>query len=313
MSAAQLPGGFTNALYRSDVLVMRKIPAANVVWLSGSPRTQTENPGTDLAFRAMLTDDYYMGVYPVTQGQYRRFAGSLELCSFTDLPQSPRMAFNNVRMSTLRGQSFVEDPADKTLCSANGCYWPRDGHRVAPESAIGRLRALCGIADIDLPTAAQWEYAARGGVSTSLPNGVDAVTPDTVGEVGWLDSPATGYEVGEKPANGFGLYDVLGTVTEACLDRGRGVAEDLIASLEPGWEPDADGNYANSAVTVNPTGPKNALIKNQVFCGGGWAEGCSAMRLGRRTAQGVEYTDTRSGHGGYKGFRLCCSIKETVK
>ena len=311
-STAQFPGGFADPIYKTDVLVMRKIPAANVVWLCGSPKRQKPNECTMTAYKVKLTKDYYMGIYPCTQAQYKNVYGSLGLCSFTTLPKSPRVAFNNVTMSVLRGQSFTENPNDKTLCTVNNYYWPRDGHKVTATSVIGKLRTLCGIADIDLPTYAQWEYAARGGVGTDMPNGKDGATAANVSEVGWYTSPKAGdYEVGEKPANGFGLYDVIGTVAEACLDRGRNVLSDLADTLEPGWEPDANGSYEKSSVTVDPKGPTNSLIKNQIFAGAGWLEGSSNMLLGYRASQGVEYTDSSS--GGFKGFRLCCSIEAAVK
>lgn len=65
-----------------------------------------------------------------------------------------------------------------------------------------------------LPTEAEWEYACYGGTNTSLCGGKD---PDTVAWYAANSNKQT-HPVGQKQANGYGLYDMSGNVSQWLID-----------------------------------------------------------------------------------------------
>lgn len=133
----------------------------------------------------------------------------------------------------------------------------------------GRLYAL--------PTEAQWEYAARGGVYSSkyLFSG-----GDKVGEVGWCDEQSI-LPVGGKKPNALGLYDMSGNVMEWCAD----------------WYGAA---YYSDKNQPNPTGPESG--SERVVRGGCWYRAADEARVAFRN-----YGDPSYGGQGH-GFRVVCLI-----
>ena len=75
-------------------------------------------------------------------------------------------------------------------------------------------RALLRVG-LELPTEAQWEYAARAGTTTPWWTGSDAAA---LSDAEVFATPAVA-SVGSKRPNPFGLYDVGGNVAEWCRDR----------------------------------------------------------------------------------------------
>ena len=103
-----------------------------------------------------------------------------------------------------------------------------------------------------LPTEAEWEYAARGGVEK---NGRSSQTKyagsNNIDEVAWYDdnSGSKTHPVGQKNPNELGLYDISGNVWEWCND----------------WY---DEDYYSSSSINNPQGANSGGAR--VLRGGSW-------------------------------------------
>ncbi len=106
--------------------------------------------------------------------------------------------------------------------------------------------------EYDLPTEAQWEYAARGGTETSFGDS-EADLP----RHGWTKENSGGqtHEVAGLRPNPFGLYDMHGNVWERVKD----------------WY----GDYSQGSVT-DPSGPSSGSYR--VVRGGGWLDSAQTVR-----------------------------------
>lgn len=105
------------------------------------------------------------------------------------------------------------------------------------QNFITELNRLTG-RTFQLPTEAQWEYAARGGKKS---RGYKYSGSNTIDEVAWHydNSNNQSHAVGSKAPNELGIYDMSGNVEEWCLD-GRRV---YTTSPQTNPEGPSDGFY----------------------------------------------------------------------
>lgn len=131
-----------------------------------------------------------------------------------------------------------------------------------------------------LPTEAEWERAARGGLEGKLYSWGDEPPQDQPHySQCWLNGPE---RVGGRPPNGFGLYDISENVHEWCSD----------------WY---DEHYYLDSPTRNPQGPPRGT--RRASRGGSWRHQIKITRVAARSSIPPEFK-----YSDY-GFRCAVSLR----
>ena len=278
-SREAIPGGDTNDQYKTSWMLMRKIPAANVIWWMG----------TESGHRAQvaLTEDYYCGIYELTQAQYRKFMSS---ASYSPVVTGDKLPVCGTRYDAVRGN----------LSPIGGHRWPDDGHAVG--NALEKLRKATGV-EFDFPTEAQWEFACKAG--TTLDYGGAAI-----GDVAWYAGNWTEdttisanevHEVGLKNPNAYGLYDMHGNVWEVCLEGLVDYRTSWLAAWVPGSAPLIDPTNATN-VPDKATWTDSFVGRYFVHKGGGYTSNAEDCRAGIWRAA-ADWNDVRT-YDHLRGFRF---------
>jgi formylglycine-generating enzyme required for sulfatase activity len=150
---------------------------------------------------------------------------------------------------------------------------------------------------VRLPTESEWEYACRAGSQTAFSNG-EIMTDDGgslltcedtgLDQVAWYcgNSGGRSHDVGTKPANDWGLFDLHGNVWEWC--------NDWYGDYDLGSELDPD---------FNPTGPD--IGGSRVIRGGRWLLGSLHCRSGNRMMASPYFSGINI------GFRVAMTVPAT--
>jgi formylglycine-generating enzyme required for sulfatase activity len=149
-------------------------------------------------------------------------------------------------------------------------------------SVLNDLKIDLNKGGFHLPTEAQWEYACRAGSTTDFYWGSETAEIGSyaifIGNSGGLIHP-----VAQKLPNKFGLFDMIGNVSEWCND------------LYGGYDSDAQ---------IDPAGPVDGT--DRIYRGGDWGGYNSDIAYYRTTRRGHEYP---SGWSSGCGFRVCLTIR----
>ena len=278
----QLPGegGVTNDLYKTDYLVMRRIPAAGKTFRMGSPSTEANRYANEILHYVSLTNDYYMTVFNLTQGQFRNITTNF-----------PGFAENGITASTsiTRWEYKPTFPVEQYKCSVmrgTEKQWPGDGHEVAASSTLALFRNALELPTLDFPTEAEWEFACRAGTLSAYYNGTEGSR-----KIAWTGSSDVPHAVGLLEPNAYGLYDMCGNVFEWCLDRF------------------SESHAVAGSTVIAPVGPGSGDGRVVRGCEPRWTQGSGNDRSAYRFrngsgATGLGMTDTYY----YDGYRLVCTF-----
>jgi formylglycine-generating enzyme required for sulfatase activity len=135
--------------------------------------------------RVKISRAFYLGMYVVTQAEYRRVMNSNPSKHPGDMKPVDNMSWDDAVEFCRR---LSEVPGEKSA-----------------------VRHYC------LPTEAQWEYACRAGSTTRFSFGDNE---RLLSQYGWSNDNSANqtHPVGEKRPNAWGLYDMHGNVREWCND-----------------------------------------------------------------------------------------------
>ena len=259
-------GGLENRIYKQDYMVMRRIPAQGVKWCMGSPEGEFGHAASELQHYVTFTaEDFYCTIYPVTCGQLVYLGCTENWKTWTQFYDMDAIAHTPAPM---RGWQHIRG-------AAADYNWPSNGHAVATDSYVGKMIALAGGRDFDIPTEAQWEFVCRAGVGTGLNSGYTmqaAWDMDESKRVGWFDSNSgkKGHEVGLKKPNAWGIYDMHGNLWELVLDWYSSFSADPVTDpygpLSGSYRVYRGGNGSYAAVYGRSAA--RASTSDSGYCGG---------------------------------------------
>jgi len=209
-----------NFIETTHGLNMKMVYVEGGEFLMGATSEQGSDAGSyEYPVRRVRLDSYYMSESEVTQGQWEKVMGT-----------------------------SIHQQADTGNTNGIGQNYPIDVSWVDAQAFCRKLSIITG-RTYCLPTEAQWEYAARGGVK----GGNDKTKYSgswSLDAVAWYDSNSGNrtHIVKTKKPNELGLYDMSGNVWEWCSDK--------------------YGSY-NANELNNPTGASSGSFR--VVRGGSWS------------------------------------------
>ena len=138
-----LPGGLLgNPDYRTTSLVMRKIMAKDVKWTMGSTTMEpNRNASREATHKVTLTNNYYIGVFPVTQTQWSLVASNSGAKGYFTTEPSMR-PMESISFNELRNTHSATPGKDVTVAVGSGGVWP---DAPTSDSFLGLLRLKSGI------------------------------------------------------------------------------------------------------------------------------------------------------------------------
>jgi formylglycine-generating enzyme len=224
-------------------------PFPGMIWIPGGTFTM----GSDAhyleerpAHRASV-DGFWIDAHPVTNAEFARFVAATGYRTFAEVPPDPKK-YPGARPEMLYAGSLVfvqpNGPVDRRDFK-NWWQFTRDAMWRRPYGEGSSIKDLAAHPVVhvtfddaaayaewsakSLPTEAEWEFAARGGLEGAPYAWGDTLHPDGCemantwqGDFPWENLCDDGYArtspVGAFPANGYGLYDMIGNVWEWTTD-----------------------------------------------------------------------------------------------
>ncbi|HEU4387314.1 MAG TPA: formylglycine-generating enzyme family protein [Blastocatellia bacterium] len=209
----------------------------------------------ELPVHRVFVDSFAIGRYAITNRLYRFYV--------EDTSSDPPRDWNNARFND------PDQPVTSVSWFAAAAYCSWLSRRTGKPYR--------------LPTEAEWERAARGGLESKLYTWGDSPPQDQPQYLTlWLNGPE---RIGKRPPNGFGLHDISENVHEWCSD----------------WY---GGNYYEESPARNPQGPQSGT--RRASRGGSWRHQIKITRVAARSSIPPNYA-----YSDY-GFRCAMSLRVLI-
>jgi formylglycine-generating enzyme required for sulfatase activity len=299
-------------------------PAENMVWIPGGAFLMGSNShyAEEAPPHEVSVAGFWMDAYTVTNADFKRF---VDATGHVTLAERPARAedYPGAKPEALVPSSIVFRKTSGPVDTRNPYQWwtyvPGADwrHPQGPESTLQGLRrhpvvhvafedaeAYAKWAGKELPTEAEWEFAARGGLGGAQYCWGDEFKPGGrmmantwQGEFPWQNLLEDEYEwtapVGSFPPNGYGLYDMAGNVWEWTTDWYQEHGKIQHACCTP--------DNPRGASPEDSFDPRDALrIPRRVMKGGSFLcapNYCHRYRPAARMAQPI---DTATCHLGFR-------------
>jgi sulfatase modifying factor 1 len=221
------------------------INRGSMVWIPGGDFVMGSNKfyREERPTRRETVDGFWIDPHPVTNAAFREFVRATGYLTSSERAPDPAMYPDADSSFLVPGSLVFTKPSGPVGLRDYRAWWayvPGASwhHPEGPDSTIDNredhpvvhvtfedVAAYAAWAGKDLPTEAEWEFAARGGLEDAtyawgeeFAPGGRAMANIWQGRFPWENLAEDGYEgtspVGAFPANGYGLHDMIGNVWE---------------------------------------------------------------------------------------------------